>query len=118
MLGFNPTSVGTPLVVSTGGSTAALPTGATVVATNVGGTQGAYCALGSSSSTVQQYIAPNGGWFALSVGAATQISCVTAAGTAIWTGLAPVFVVPAGDALCALISAAAPMNGSVSYTQF
>ena len=118
MLGFNPTSVGTPLVVSTGGSTAALPTGATVVATNVGGTQGAYSALGSSSSTAQQYIAPNGGWFALSVGAATRIFVRNGGGHGHLDGLAPVFVVPAGDALCALISAAAPMNGSVSYTQF
>jgi hypothetical protein len=197
--------------------------------------------LGASSSTAQQYIAPNGGWFAFSVGAATQISCVTAAGTTTinlvggagfpignagsaggtaanvgatgspaptsaalagaasggnlasliqanasvpinistaattqlvpasgsariyvtaWdvvaggvgtikleygsgsncatgataltgaytltayssiakgTGLAPIFVIPPGDALCAVTGAAAPMNGSVTYTQF
>jgi hypothetical protein len=241
VLGFNPASVGTPLAVSSANSTAPLPAGVTVVATNVGASQGAFCALGASSSTAQQYIAPNGGWFAFSVGAATQISCVTASGTttinlvggtgfptggggslsgiaaavgatgssaptsaalegavsggnlapliqanasvpisistaattqlvaasgsariyvtawdvvaggvgtikleygsgsncatgataltgaytltaysgnAIGTGLAPVFVVPAGAALCAVTSAAAPMNGSVTYTQF
>lgn len=81
VLGFNPGSVGTPLAVSTANSTSALPAGIMVVATNVGGTQGAFCALGASSSTAQQYIAPNGGWFAFAVGAATQISCLTASGT-------------------------------------
>jgi hypothetical protein len=241
VFGFNPTAAGTPLAVSTGVSAAALPAGVTVVATNVGGSQGAFCALGASSSTTQQYIAPNGGWFAFSVGAATQISCVTASGTttinlvggtglpsgaggllgpainlgaagspvptsaalagavsggtlapliqanaslpisistatttqlvpalagariyvtawnvvaggvgtikleygsgptcgalaatpltgaytltaysgvAIGTGLAPLFVLPSGASLCAVTSAAAPMNGSVTYTQF
>jgi hypothetical protein len=237
VLGFSPTSAGTPLAVSTSANTAALPAGATVVATNVGASQGAFCALGASSSTAQQYIAPNGGWFAFSVGSATQVSCVTASGTTTidlvggtgfpigsggsdanvgatgspaptaaaldgaasggnlaplvqanasvpinistatttqlvpasgsariyvtaWdvvaggvgtikleygsgtncatgttamtgaytltayssiakgTGLAPVFVIPAGDALCAVTGTAAPMNGSVSYTQF
>jgi hypothetical protein len=222
VFGFNPTAAGTPLAVSTGVSAAALPAGVTVVATNVGGSQGAFCALGASSSTAQQYIAPNGGWFAFSVGAATQISCVTASGTttinlvggtglpsgaggllgpainlgaagspvptsaalagavsggplapliqalagariyvtawnvvaggvgtikleygsgptcgalaatpltgaytltaysgvAIGTGLAPLFVLPSGASLCAVTSAAAPMNGSVTYTQF
>ncbi len=80
VLGFNPTSVGTPLAVSTTNSTGPLPAGVTLIATNVGVSQGAFCALGASSSTAQQYIAPNGGWFAFAVGAATQISCVTASG--------------------------------------
>jgi len=33
-------------------------------------------------------------------------------------GLAPIFIVPASNALCALTSAAVQMSGSVSYTQF
>jgi len=33
-------------------------------------------------------------------------------------GLAPVLIVPASNALCALTSAAVQMSGSVSYTQF
>jgi hypothetical protein len=33
-------------------------------------------------------------------------------------GLGPVLVVPAGDALCALTSAAVQISGSLSYTQF
>jgi hypothetical protein len=39
-------------------------------------------------------------------------------GIAKGNGLGPVLVVPAGNALCALTSAAAQMSGSVSYTQF
>jgi hypothetical protein len=32
--------------------------------------------------------------------------------------LGPVLIVPTGNALCALTSAAVQMSGSVSYTQF
>jgi hypothetical protein len=39
-------------------------------------------------------------------------------GIAKGNGLGPVLVVPAGNALCALTSAAVGMYGSVSYTQF
>src|ERR1019366_5189945 len=55
--------------------------GTVVVATNVGPTNGAYCAPGASSTTSWQYIAPNGGWFAFTVGAATQLSCITSIST-------------------------------------
>ena len=39
-------------------------------------------------------------------------------GIAKGNGLGPVLIVPTGNALCALTSAAAQMSGSVSYTQF
>ena len=39
-------------------------------------------------------------------------------GIAKGNGLGPVLVVPAGNALCAVTSAAVQMAGSVSYTQF
>ena len=39
-------------------------------------------------------------------------------GAAPGNGLGPVLVVPAGNALCALTSAAVQMSGSLSYTQF
>ncbi|HTZ67921.1 MAG TPA: hypothetical protein VMB83_10730 [Roseiarcus sp.] len=39
-------------------------------------------------------------------------------GIAKGNGLGPVLVVPSGNALCVLTSAAAPMSGSLSYTQF
>jgi hypothetical protein len=39
-------------------------------------------------------------------------------GIAKGNGLGPVLIVPAGNALCALTSAAVQMSGSVSYTQF
>jgi hypothetical protein len=81
--GFTAASVGTPITATTGGATGTLPAGAVVVATNVGPTNGAYCALGASSSTAQQYIAPGGGWFAFTVGASTQLTCVTSASTTI-----------------------------------
>jgi hypothetical protein len=79
--GFHPTTVGTPVVATTGGATGSLPGGTTVVATNTGATYGAYCALGGSSSTSQQYIAPNGGWFGFTISGETQITCLTTTGT-------------------------------------
>jgi hypothetical protein len=45
-------------------------------------------------------------------------SLTAQAGIAKGTGLAPVLVVPASNALCALTTAAVQMSGSVSYTQF
>jgi hypothetical protein len=39
-------------------------------------------------------------------------------GLAMGGGLGPVLVVPAGNALCVLTSAAVQMSGSVAYTQF
>ena len=77
--GFLPTSVGTPIAVTTSAVTATLPSGTVVVASNVGANT-AYCALGGSSSTAQQPI-PAGGWFAFSVGSATQLTCLTSTGT-------------------------------------
>lgn len=81
--GFRPTAYGTPIsVVSTaGGTSGTLPSGSEVVATNVGTTNGAYCALGATATTSDQYIAPNGGWFAFAISGDTQLTCITATGT-------------------------------------
>lgn len=79
--GFAPASQGTPVAATTGGNTQTLPAGAVVVATNVGATNAAYCKLGASADTGSQYIAPNGGWFSFTVGAATQLTCVTSTST-------------------------------------
>lgn len=74
-------STGTPIAVTTGGVSGTLPTGTVVVATNVGTTNGAYCKLGASATTSDQYIAPSGGWFAFTVGANTQLTCITGTST-------------------------------------
>ena len=79
--GFTATSTGTPISVTTGGVTGTLPAGAVVVATNVGATNGAYCALGASATTSSQYLSPGGGWFAFTVGASTQLTCITSTST-------------------------------------
>jgi hypothetical protein len=79
--GFTAASTGTPISATTGGATGTLPAGAVVVATNVGATNGAYCALGAAATTASQYIAPNGGWFAFTVGVATQLTCATSTST-------------------------------------
>ena len=79
--GFAPATTGAPISVTTGGVTGSLPAGAVVVATNVGTTNGAYCKLGASATTSDQYIAPNGGWFAFTVGANTQLTCITSSST-------------------------------------
>lgn len=79
--GFNPTTTGTPISVTTGGVTGTLPSGAVVVASNVGTTNVAYCKLGASATTSDQPIAPNGGWFAFTVAAATQLTCITSTST-------------------------------------
>jgi hypothetical protein len=73
-------STGTPLAVTSVSATAALPTGAVVVASNVGATNGAYCKLGASATTSDQLIPPNS-WFAFTVGANTQLSCITSTST-------------------------------------
>lgn len=78
--GFAPATTGTPISVTTGGDTGTLPAGTVVVATNVGATA-AYCKLGASATTSDQYISPGGGWFAFTVGAATQLTCITASST-------------------------------------
>jgi hypothetical protein len=71
-------STGTPIAVTTGGVTGTLPAGAVVVASNVGATNGAYCKLGASATTSDQLIPPNS-WFAFTVGANTQLTCITSA---------------------------------------
>lgn len=80
--GFRPVAYGTPISVTTGGVTGTLPTNTgQVVATNVGATNGAYCALGASATTSSQYIAPNGGWFGFAISGDTQLTCITATST-------------------------------------
>jgi hypothetical protein len=78
--GFAPASTGTPISVTTGGVTGSLPAGAVVVASNVGATNGAYCKLGASATTGDQLIPPNS-WFAFTVGASTQLTCITSTST-------------------------------------
>jgi hypothetical protein len=82
--GFQPSatgSVGTPITATTAGAAGSLPTGTVVIATNAGATNTAYCQLGSSASTSAQPIAPNSGWFAFTVGSATQLACATSNST-------------------------------------
>jgi hypothetical protein len=78
--GASPTT-GTPISVTTGGVTGTLPSGAVVVASNVGTTNLAYCKLGATATTSDQPLAPNGGWFAFTVGGATQLTCITGTST-------------------------------------
>jgi len=73
-------STGTPISVTTGGVMGTLPTGAVVIASNVGATNGAYCKLGASATTSDQLIPPNS-WFAFTVGANTQLTCITSTST-------------------------------------
>jgi hypothetical protein len=73
-------STGTPISVSTVSATGTLPSGTVVVASNVGATNGAYCKLGASATTSDQLIPPNS-WFAFTVGANTQLSCITSTST-------------------------------------
>ncbi len=78
--GFAPATTGTPISVTTGGVTGTLPAGAVVVASNVGATNGAYCKLGASATISDQLIPPNS-WFAFTVGASTQLTCITSTST-------------------------------------
>jgi len=80
LAGFAPATTGTPISVTTGGVSGTLPAGAVVVASNVGATNGAYCKLGASATTSDQLIPPNS-WFAFTVGAATQLTCITSTST-------------------------------------
>jgi hypothetical protein len=73
-------TTGTPISVTTGGVTGTLPVGTVVVASNVGATNGAYCKLGASASTSDQLIPPNS-WFGFTVGANTQLTCITSTST-------------------------------------
>lgn len=81
--GFTDATTGTPISVtaSAGGVSGTLPAGTVVAAFNVGTANGAYCKLGASSTTSDVYLAPNGGWFAFSVGANTQLTCITSTST-------------------------------------
>jgi hypothetical protein len=78
--GFTPAATGTPISVTTGGVTGTLPAGAVVAAFNVGTTNTAYCKLGASATTSDIAIPP-ASWFAFTVGAATQLTCITASST-------------------------------------
>lgn len=78
--GFTPAATGTPISVTTGGVTGTLPAGAVVAAFNVGTTNTAYCKLGASATTSDIAIPP-ASWFAFTVGAATQLTCITTSGT-------------------------------------
>lgn len=73
-------TTGTPISVTTSSATGTLPAGAVVVASNVGATNGAYCKLGASATVSDQLIPPNS-WFAFTVGANTQLSCITSTST-------------------------------------
>lgn len=74
--GFTPATTGTPISVTTGGVSGTLPAGITVIASNVGATNIAYCKLGASATTSDQAIQP-GSWFAFTPGSATQLTCIT-----------------------------------------
>ena len=78
--GFAPATTGTPISVTTGGVTGTLPAGTVVAAFNVGTTNTAYCKLGASATTSDIAIPPQS-WFAYTVGAATQLTCITSTST-------------------------------------
>lgn len=78
--GFTPATTGTPISVTTGGVSGTLPAGITVIASNVGSTNIAYCKLGASATTSDQAIQP-GSWFAFTPGSATQLTCITSTST-------------------------------------
>lgn len=80
--GFAPTSTGTPFTATTGGVTGTLPSGTVVVAFNTSTTIPAYCKLGASATVGDVLVAPSS-WFAFTVGASTQLTCITASSTAV-----------------------------------
>jgi hypothetical protein len=82
LTGFAPASVGTPLSATTGGATATLPAGTSVVAQNVGAFP-AYCQLGSSATgiTNSKLLSASGGQWAIAPGSATQMTCEGVGGT-------------------------------------
>jgi hypothetical protein len=88
-------------------------------------------ALGSTKIYVTAWdvISAGSGTFTLEFGTGTNCATGTTlltgaypltaqAGEAHGTGLGPILVVPAGNALCAQTSQAVQMSGSVAYTQF
>lgn len=78
--GFQPATTGTPISVTTGGVTGTLPAGTVVTVFNVGATNTAFCKLGASATTSDIAIPP-ASWFAYTVGAATQLTCITSTST-------------------------------------
>lgn len=79
--GFTDQTTATPITATTSGVSGSLPSNSpVVVATNVGA-NGAYCKLGATATTADQYITPSGGWFAFAVLTNTQLTCLTASGT-------------------------------------
>lgn len=80
--GFTQEGTGTPITATTGGVTGTLPTGDVVIAINTDASNPVYCKPGASATVNDTYIAPGGGWFPFTVGAATQLTCITSTGTA------------------------------------
>jgi fibronectin-binding autotransporter adhesin len=79
--GFTAANPGTPLTATTGGATATLPPGQSVVATNLGSVT-AYCQPGAAASTSSQPIAGGSGFQFQILPGTTQITCVTGSSTA------------------------------------
>lgn len=79
--GFEPATTGTQVAADTDGDTQTLPAGDVVVAFNTSTSITAYCKLGATATTADAAIPPSS-WFAFTVGAATQITCITASSTA------------------------------------
>ena len=80
--GFNQETVLTPFTATTSGVTSgSFTAGKVIVVTNAGTTNMAYCRLGASATTSGQPIAPNGGWFAFTTVAETQVTCATSTST-------------------------------------
>ncbi len=73
-------TTGTPISVTTSGVTGTLPSGAVVLATNVGTTNTAFCKLGASATTSDTPIFPNSS-VSFTVGANTQLTCITSTST-------------------------------------
>ena len=139
---------GLPLFVSTVGSGAVIPVAvynSTSAPLSVAGAPNSSVPISISTATTTQLVALSGStkiyvtaWDVIAAGTGniqleygTGTNCGTGttaltgsynltaqAGIAKGNGLAAVLVVPAGNALCALTSAAVGMYGSVSYTQF
>lgn len=80
--GFAPVTTGTQITADNNGETGTLPAGAVVAVFNTSTTIPAYCKLGASATTSDMLIAPSS-WLALTVGAATQLTCITASSTAV-----------------------------------
>jgi hypothetical protein len=93
--GYHPSSSLTPITATTGGVTSgSFTAGQSILVQNVGSTNAAYCAPGSSASTFSQYIAP-GSSALITTTSETAITCATSTstttvnfqvGTGLWTG--------------------------------